>query len=81
MAQLTLYLDEETARRVADAARKAGLSRSAWIRSIIMKQLEDRLPESFFEILGTWEDAQLEPEEILARIRENTDQPERKHVE
>ena len=81
MAQLALYLDEDTAKRVDDAARKEGLSRSAWVRSMIKKQLEDRLPESFFETLGTWEDAQLEPEEILTRIRENAGQPERTDIE
>jgi hypothetical protein len=30
--------------------------------------LKDRLPESFFEVLGTWEDDR-EPEQILRDLR------------
>jgi hypothetical protein len=81
MAQLALYLDEEISHKVTGAASKAGLSRSAWVRRVVMKQLDDRLPLSFFEVLGTWEDGQLDLEQILARIRNNTAQAERPLIE
>jgi hypothetical protein len=34
---------------------------------------KDRLPDSFFEVLGTWEDDR-EPEEILRDIRQEVPQ-------
>ncbi len=80
MAQLALYLDDETARRVEQAARRAGVSRSAWVRSVLLKQLDDRLPDSFFEVLGCWEDDR-SPDEILADIRSASQQPERPDIE
>lgn len=74
MAQLAIYLDEQTARRLEEEAEREGISRSAWVRRAVQARLEDRLPESFFEVLGTWEDDR-DPEEILREIRDEP--PER----
>ena len=79
MAQLALYLDNETARRIDEVARKNNMSRSAWVRSVILKQLDDKLPESFFEVLGSWEDDR-NPKEILADIRKGAVQLERPDI-
>jgi predicted transcriptional regulator len=68
MAQLALYLDDETMRGVDDAARHAGLSRSAWVREAIRRQFRNRLPEDFFDRLGAWQDAR-SVDEILGDIR------------
>ena len=40
---------------------------------------KDRLPDSFFEVLGTWEDDR-EPEEILRDIRQEVPQGEREEL-
>jgi hypothetical protein len=68
MAQIAIYLDDETAHSVERAARRDGVSRSAWIRKAVKSQLAGQLPESFFAVLGTWEDSR-SPEQILADTR------------
>lgn len=68
MPQLAIYLDDETARRLDQEAEREGVSRSAWVRQAVASRLDSRLPESFFAVLGTWEDDR-EPEEILRDIR------------
>ena len=76
MTQLAVYLDEETAAQLDEAARRANISRSAWVREAIRTHLRDRLPDSFFAVLGTWEDER-EPDEILRDIRAAGRQAER----
>lgn len=76
MSQLALYLDEETARLLDEAAEKDGLSRSAWARQAIKAALKNRLPESFFDVLGKWEDSR-SPEETLKDIRKGSQDPNR----
>jgi hypothetical protein len=68
MPQVVIYLDQETAALLEDELRRTGLSRSAWVREAIEMRLRNRLPESFFELYGSWEDDR-EPEEILREIR------------
>jgi len=40
MAQLTIYLDEETQRKVEDAARRESISLSRWAREHLLKAAE-----------------------------------------
>ena len=68
MSQLAIYLDEETAALLDKAAQKEGVSRSAWARRAIQSSLTNTLPESFFDVLGAWEDDR-SPEEIIREIR------------
>ena len=76
MAQLAIYLDEDTASRLDAAARKAGKSRSAWVRELVSERLEDRLPDWWFDLLGTLEDDRTS-DEIIRDIRNDSDQHER----
>lgn len=73
MPQLAIYLDDETAKLLAEASEKEGVSRSAWVREAVEARLKSRLPDSFFEVLGTWEDDR-EPDQILRDIREEAPQ-------
>ncbi len=68
MSQLAIYLDAATSRRLDEAARRDGVSRSAWVREAVQARLHNRLPDSFFDTFGSWEDDR-EPEEILREIR------------
>jgi predicted transcriptional regulator len=68
MPRIAIYLDEDTKRRLTEAAEQEGVSRSAWVKRAVQSRLKDRLPESFFEVLGTWEDDR-EPEQILRDLR------------
>ncbi len=76
MPQLAIYLDDETAKLLDEASEREGISRSAWVRQAVESRLKSRLPESFFEVLGTWEDER-EPDEILRDIRAEVAQGER----
>jgi len=80
MAQLALYLDDETAERVDRAAREKGMSRSAWVRAVIRARLDDRLPDSFFATFGSWADER-GPDDILADLRAGDEQTERQDIE
>jgi hypothetical protein len=79
MSQLAIYLDEKTARLLAKAARRDRLSRSAWVKKAVEAQLANRLPESFFQVLGTWDDGR-SPEEILADIRRGAEDKAREPI-
>jgi predicted DNA-binding protein len=76
MTEIAIELDDETAKRLRQASKKDGLSLSAWVRQAIQLRLKDRLPDSFFAVLGTWEDDRTTAE-ILRDIREEDPQPER----
>jgi Ribbon-helix-helix protein, copG family len=67
-----MYLDQETAERLSAAANAAGQSRSAFARRAIGDALPPSrgpFPQSWFDLLGTWEDDRT-PEEILHDIRD-----------
>lgn len=68
MAQLAIYLHDTLARKLDRAAKKAGLSRSRLVANLLERYFDDRLPDEFFEVLGTWEDER-SVEDIVADIR------------
>jgi hypothetical protein len=68
MSFLNIDLDEKTVALLDEAAHKEGVSRSIWVRRAIESRLNNPLPESFFEVLGTWEDHR-SPQEIIDEIR------------
>ncbi len=76
MPEIVIELDDETARRLNEASEKDGISASAWAKQAIQIRLQERLPDSFFAVLGTWEDDR-RPEEILRDIREGAAQAKR----
>ena len=80
MAQLTLYIDDETARKVNEAAAKEGLSRSAWVKTAIARRLQEELDNGrrkrWLATKGAWKDDRT-PEEILEDIRSGPPQRER----
>jgi hypothetical protein len=69
MTQLAIYLDTDTAHLLGEAAKQDGVSRSAWVRQAIQSQLRNRLPDSFFDVLGTWEDDR-QPDDIVKSFRD-----------
>jgi len=56
MAQLTLYIDDNTDRKMRKAARTAGVSRSRWAAEAIRKKLGTEWPKGFLELAGAWRD-------------------------
>jgi len=65
MAQLTIYLDEKTRRRIEKEARRADLSVSEWVRGKLTEALDEGWPAGYFDILGSVRDKDLaRPPEI-----------------
>jgi hypothetical protein len=65
MAQVTLYLDAETAARMRKAAKAAGVSQSRWLAEIVRQQAAQRWPEAVKRLAGAWPD--FESAEALRR--------------
>lgn len=56
MGQVTIYLDDETEKRVRDAAESNGLSVSKWIAKRIRKDAPTEWPTRVRELAGAWPD-------------------------
>lgn len=56
MGKITIYLDDETARKVAANASAMKLSKSKWIASVIREKLVDEWPATVRGLPGTWRD-------------------------
>jgi predicted DNA-binding protein len=76
MTEIAIVLDDKTAERLREVSEKDGITPSAWIQRVIHTQLDEKLPESFFAVLGTWEDDR-SAEEIFRDIREEAPQAKR----
>jgi hypothetical protein len=79
MSEIAIHLDEGTTRRLEEESRREGISPAVWVEKTVRAHFEERLPDSFFAVLGTWEDDR-EPEEILRDIRADTPQRERVQI-
>jgi hypothetical protein len=56
MAQVTIYLDPETATRMRKAARAAGVSQSRWLADLVRRRTASEWPESVRRLAGAWAD-------------------------
>jgi predicted transcriptional regulator len=76
MTRIAIELDDDLVSRLDKAAAKAGKSRTDWAREVLEERLSGRLPEWWFRVLGTWDDART-PDQILADIRSGPEQSDR----
>lgn len=65
MAQLTIYIDQETIQKIEKAAAANRVSVSRWVRDTIQAVLEDRWPASYARLFGALKDTDLEEPEQL----------------
>ena len=56
MSQVTIYLDAETERMMAEKAKAMGLSKSKWIAQAIRNSLDNDWPSAVREMPGSWTD-------------------------
>ena len=63
MSQVTIYLDEQTDKKLRQAVEQSGLSKSQWISRLIKEKTATEWPEAVREMVGEWQDVQ-EQEEI-----------------
>ena len=59
MAQLTVYLDDKTRRRIERAARESDVSVSQWVKDKLTQALERDWPAGYFDLLGSLKDSDL----------------------
>jgi hypothetical protein len=53
MSQLTVYIDEDTLKKIELAARRAHESISKWVKKSLVSTLENKWPEGYFNICGS----------------------------
>jgi hypothetical protein len=56
MAQVTLYLDEETAVQMRRAAKAAGMSQSRWLAEVVRQKTASEWPAAVRRLAGAWAD-------------------------
>jgi predicted transcriptional regulator len=56
MAQITLYLDDDTETLLAQAAQASGLSRSRWVAEAIRQYAHQAWPEECLALAGAFLD-------------------------
>ena len=53
---MTLYLDEETIKRMRREARASGVSQSRWLAELVQKRTATEWPDAVHELAGAWDD-------------------------
>jgi hypothetical protein len=56
MGQVTIYLDNETERKMSNIVKKSATSKSKWIARLIQEKTSSTWPESVHELAGAWND-------------------------
>ena len=56
MGQVTIYMDDETERKMLNIVKKCGVSKSKWIASLIEEKTASTWPESIVKLSGAWKD-------------------------
>ena len=56
MAQVTIYLDDDTLLRMRTAAERAGVSMSAWLAHLVRERTRTEWPPDVVALAGAWSD-------------------------
>ena len=56
MGQVTIYIDDETEKKMVAAARARRMSKSKWITDLIREKVAGDWPESVRQLAGAWDD-------------------------
>ncbi len=60
MAQLTIYIDDDTLKRIEQSARKGKESVSGWVKKKLVTSLDSGWPAHYFELFGSLKNVPLE---------------------
>lgn len=60
MAKLTITMDDESIRRIEDAAARENCSVSDWAKRRLLQSLEDQWPAGYSDLFGVLEHADLQ---------------------
>ncbi len=53
MAQMTIYLDDDTVRDIEEASRQRGTSVSKWVKERVRASLAHEWPPGYFDAFGS----------------------------
>ncbi|MDF3821830.1 toxin-antitoxin system, antitoxin component [Leptospira sp. 96542] len=56
MPQLSLYLDQDTLKKIELAAKKEKVSISQWVKGKLQNSFEKKWPDNFFQLYGSIDD-------------------------
>jgi hypothetical protein len=56
MAQITIYLDDDTSALIKAAVKQAGVSQSQWIAEAVRQRVRKEWPASVRALAGAWRD-------------------------
>ena len=56
MGQVTIYIDNDTERKLLQMIQKRGVSKSKWIADLIREKASTTWPENVAELAGAWKD-------------------------
>ena len=79
MAQIAVYIEDDLLQAVDRRAKLEGKNRSIWVKEAIQQKLKGPLPETWFQLWGTWEDNR-SIEEITTDIDADMVEPDREII-
>lgn len=56
MGQVTIYIDDDTEKKMLKMIEKQGISKSKWIAELIREKASATWPESVVKLAGAWKD-------------------------
>jgi hypothetical protein len=56
MGQVTIYLDDNTEKKMLGIVEKIGISKSKWIAKLIQEKTATTWPEDVVRMAGAWKD-------------------------
>jgi hypothetical protein len=56
MGQVTIYIDEDTEKRMLKMIQNRGISKSRWIAELIREKTATTWPENVAKLAGAWKD-------------------------
>jgi hypothetical protein len=56
MGQVTIYIDDDTERKMLKMIEKQGISKSKWIAELIREKASTTWPENVVKLAGAWKD-------------------------
>jgi len=71
MGQVTIYIDEETEKKMIASAKAKKVSKSRWVTEVIREKVAKEWPASVRDLVGSWEDFP-SAEELRSYDRQDT---------
>lgn len=56
MGQVTIYIDDETEKKMTASAKEKNISKSRWVTDVIREKVANEWPASVRELAGSWEE-------------------------